>query len=300
MAPKFKIALIQLFVTASKEANIASACQKVLEASRNGAKVVVLPGRSRLIEVWNSPYGTKYFAEYAEKVPGGPSTLALSSMAKDSNCWLIGGSIPESSQTEKGKYYNTCTVYSPKGELAAIHRKVHLFDIDVPGKIKFTESDVLSGGNSLTHFTTEYGKIGVGICYDIRFPELAMIAARKGCVGMVYPGAFNTTTGPLHWELLARARAIDNQFFVACCSPARDPDFSYQAWGHSLVVGPMGDVKISADEKETIIYQDIDLSEMEEARSAIPVTVQRRFDLYNDVSATMSEAKDGRVLKNNL
>ncbi|TPX39720.1 hypothetical protein SeMB42_g06274 [Synchytrium endobioticum] len=129
------------------------------------------------------------------------------------------------------------------GELAATHRKLHLFDIDVAGRLKFTESEVLSAGSALTHVQTDYGKLGIAICYDIRFPELAMIAARKGCVAMLYPGAFNTVTGPLHWELLGRSRALDNQFYVACCSPARDVNFKdYQAYGHSMIVDPMGQV----------------------------------------------------------
>ncbi|TPX40274.1 hypothetical protein SeLEV6574_g06709 [Synchytrium endobioticum] len=117
-ARNFRLALVQLLVTASKETNLQNARRKILEASQNGANVVVLP------ECFNSPYGTKYFPEYAEKVPGGPSTTALSRMAQDANVWLIGGSIPELSVTDTTKYYNTCTIYSPTGELAATHRKL--------------------------------------------------------------------------------------------------------------------------------------------------------------------------------
>lgn len=138
--------------------------------------------------------------------------------------------------------------------MVAKHRKVHLFDIDIPGKQTFKESDSLTGGNGITTFTAPFGKIGLGICYDIvswlarqfngslssqRFPELAQIAARLGCVAMIYPSAFNTTTGPMHWTLLQRARAVDNQMFVSMCSPARNPGASYQAWGHSMVVNPL-------------------------------------------------------------
>jgi predicted amidohydrolase len=139
------------------------------------------------------------------------------------------------------------------------------------------ESDTLTGGDWLTHvdtsngfylkrqmtriiinsFIIEYGKFGMGICYDIRFPEMAMVAARSGCVAMIYPGAFNMTTGPLHWELLQRARAVDNQMYVAACSPARDLSAEYHAWGHSTVVGPKGEVVVTCDENETIVYADI-------------------------------------------
>jgi omega-amidase len=102
-----------------------------------------------------------------------------------------------------------------------------------------------------------FAKIGLGICYDIRFPELAMIAARQGCNVLVYPGAFNLTTGPLHWELLQRSRAVDNQVFVSMCSPARDLTAGYHAWGHSMVVDPMARVLSEAGEGEEIIYAEI-------------------------------------------
>ncbi|KAF9421206.1 hypothetical protein BGZ94_008913 [Podila epigama] len=283
-----KLALIQLAVTADKLKNLDNARTHVLEAAANGANLIVLP------ECFNSPYGTSFFPEYAEDLNDGPSVNALSAMAKASvspmaaKSYLIGGSIPER-DAKDNKVYNTCTVYNPAGERIATHRKVHLFDIDVPGKIRFQESETLTAGNQLTHFDTEYGKIGVGICYDIRFPEPAMIAARQGCFIMIYPGAFNMVTGPLHWELLQRARAVDNQMYVAACSPARDLTAGYHAWGHSTIVGPSGGVLATTDEKQGIVYADLDLKVMNEFRENIPLNNQRRFDLYVDVSKAKPE-----------
>ncbi|KAJ3353719.1 hypothetical protein HDU83_006436 [Entophlyctis luteolus] len=271
-----RLALVQLMVGASKETNLASARKRVLEAAKNGARIVVLP------ECFNSPYGTSFFPQYAEPLEGGPSSNALSSMAREAGVYLVGGSFPETGPSNK--FYNTCTVWSPSGNRLAVHRKVHLFDIDIPGKQTFKESSVLSAGSEITTFETPFGKIGVGICYDIRFPELAMIAARRGCVAMIYPGAFNTTTGPLHWELLQRARAVDNQIYVAACSPARDTTASYIAWGHSTVVDPMGAVVVKLKEDEDIAYADLDLELLQKTRENIPVTRQRRFDVYPDVS----------------
>jgi len=162
---------------------------------------------------------------------------------------------------------------------------VHLFDIDIPGKITFRESGVLSPGNKITIVELpEYGKIAVAICYDVRFPELAMVAARKGCFALIYPGAFNTTTGLLHWSLQGRARAMDNQVYVALCSPARDVEASYHAWGHSLVSDPMGQVLVEAGEKEETVYAELDGEIIEETRKSIPTYAQRRFDVYPDVS----------------
>ncbi|KAL9116155.1 MAG: hypothetical protein Q9227_000525 [Pyrenula ochraceoflavens] len=269
---------------ADKAANLVHARSKVLEASKAGASLIVLP------ECFNSPYGCQYFPKYAETVlpsppskEQSPSFHALSSLAAETKSYLVGGSIPE---LDNKKYYNTSLVFSPAGKLIATHRKTHLFDIDIPGKITFRESDVLSPGNKVTIVDLpEYGKIGLAICYDIRFPELGTIAARKGAFALLYPGAFNTTTGPMHWSLQGRARAMDNQVYVALCSPARDDNATYHAWGHSLVVDPNAMIMTEAEESETIVYADLDSKKIEETRKGIPLYEQRRFDVYPDVSA---------------
>uniref|UniRef100_A0A8B9JRV5 omega-amidase n=1 Tax=Astyanax mexicanus TaxID=7994 RepID=A0A8B9JRV5_ASTMX len=268
---RFRLAVVQLAVTKVKSDNLQRACSLVKEAAGQGAKVVVLP------ECFNSPYGTGFFAEYAEKIPG-ESTQALSEAAKESGVFLVGGSIPE----EDGeKLFNTCSVFGPDGKILVKHRKIHLFDIDVPGKIRFQESETLSPGCSLSMFETPFCKVGVGICYDMRFAELAQIYARKGCQLLVYPGAFNMTTGPAHWELLQRARAVDNQVYVATASPARDETASYVAWGHSTVVNPWGEVITKAGSEESVVYADIDLQYLSDVRQQIPITTQRRNDIYS-------------------
>ncbi|KAF7513841.1 hypothetical protein GJ744_006455 [Endocarpon pusillum] len=280
-----KLALVQLAAGADKAANLSQVRSKVLEAAKAGAKLIVLP------ECFNSPYGCQYFPKYAETIlptpppkDQAPSWHTLSSVAMEAKAYLIGGSIPEFVPDTK-KYYNTSLVFSPAGNLIAAHRKTHLFDIDIPGKIKFKESDVLSPGNKVTIFDMpEYGQIGLAICYDVRFPEVATIAARKGAFLLVYPGAFNTTTGPMHWSLQGRARAMDNQVYVALCSPARDMDASYHAWGHTMLVSPNAEVIAEADEKEAIIYGELEGAKIEETRKGIPLNTQRRFDVYPDVS----------------
>lgn len=302
-----KLACVQLASGPDKAANLEHAAAKVREAAATGAKIVVLP------ECFNSPYGCDHFPSYAETLLPSPPTPsqspsfhALSAMARDNSVYLIGGSIPELAETttptttttsqedpsptgkEGGKkktYYNTSLTFSPTGALLATHRKMHLFDISIPGKITFRESDVLSPGDSLTLVDLpDYGRVAVAICYDVRFPELATIAARKGCFALIYPGAFNLTTGPLHWSLLGRARAVDNQLYVALCSPARDMSAGYHAWGHSLVVDPMAEVLVEAEEAETIVVAELDGEKIEEARKGIPLRDQRRFDVYPDVS----------------
>ncbi|XP_040571777.1 omega-amidase NIT2 [Lepeophtheirus salmonis] len=266
----FKLALIQLKVGRDKTLNLANASKAVATAASNGANVISLP------ECFNSPYGTGYFAEYAESVPQGPSCNALQSMASKNKVFLIGGSIPES---EGNTLFNTSTIWSPDGELLGKYRKMHLFDIDIPNKITFKESQILNPGNSTSFIPTPWCNIGIGICYDIRFPELAQLYA-EDCRLIIYPGAFNMTTGPAHWELLARARALDNQLYVAVNSPARDPDAEYVAWGHSSIIDPWGRVISKAGVEEEIIYADINLAYVDEVRQSIPVHTQKRNDIY--------------------
>eukprot|EP00466_Bigelowiella_natans_P001436 jgi/Bigna1/49507/estExt_Genewise1.C_490098 len=278
-----KLALCQVLVGEDKKANIAAAKKAVDEASKKGAELIVLP------EIWNGPYDTSCFPVYAETVPGKgasvsdsatePSTSFLLSAAKENKVYLIGGSISEKGQD--GKIYNTCIIVNPEGEIIGKHRKVHLFDIDVPGKMTFKESDTLSPGNTTTTFDAPFGKVGVGICYDIRFPELSMLMRREGASILIFPGAFNMTTGPAHWELLQRARAVDNQCYVAAASPARNPEASYQAWGHSTVVSPWGKVVATTDHNPSTVYAEIDLSEVEKMRENIPTSKQKRNDMYS-------------------
>ena len=293
-----RIALCQFPVTHNKEENHATAKDYIGRAAKSGAQMVVLP------EIWNSPYATAAFPEYAETLPtiggstledvsGSPSSQVLMELAKQHQMWIVGGSIPEvvvDEGSDDKKIYNTCLVFSPQGEVVAKHRKVHLFDIDVPGGITFKESDTLSPGETVSHFSTPQGNIGVGICYDIRFAEYAMLLRQQHqCLVLVYPGAFNLTTGPAHWELLQRGRAIDNQCYVVTASPARSSPPAeggeskyphYSAWGHSTVVSPWGDVIATTDEKEGLVVADLDLSRVDEVRKSIPIGDQRRTDLY--------------------
>lgn len=157
---------------------------------------------------------------------------------------------------------------------------MHLFDIDIPGGITFRESDTLSPGDGCTVVDTACGRLGVGICFDIRFPELALLAASRGAQVLVFPGAFNTVTGPLHWELLARARAVDCQAFVLMCSPARVAGAAYQAWGHSTAVGPFGEVLASTLEAPATVYAELELAQVAARRKAMPLEQQRRGDVY--------------------
>eukprot|EP00873_Tetraselmis_striata_P007069 jgi/Tetstr1/427333/TSEL_017500.t1 len=269
-----KAALCQLSVGSDKDANIRTARAAIEEAAQGGAQLVILP------EMWNCPYSNDSFPIYAEDFDSdhSPSTAMLSDVAKAHKLTLVGGTVPE---RRGDKLYNTCCVYGTQGELLARYSKSHLFDIDIPGKITFFESDSLTPGEAPVVVDTECGRLGLGICYDMRFPELAMLYAQRGAQLLVYPGAFNMTTGPLHWQLLSQARALDNQIFLAVCSPARDETASYVAWGHSTVVGPFAEILATTEHQPAIVYADLDYAQLEERRRNMPLQKQRRYDLYH-------------------
>ena len=266
-----KIAVCQMKVFDDKDKNISHALDMIDEAANNGAQIIVLP------EMFNCPYENSYFPVFAEEYPG-KTTEALKNAAKKNSIYLVGGSIPES---ENGNIYNTSFIFDRNGELIGKHQKMHLFDIDVEGGVSFKESDTLSAGNKVTVVDTEFGKIGVAICYDIRFPELSRLMALEGAELIILPAAFNMTTGPTHWELSIRMRALDNQVYFVGAAPARDESASYVTFGNSRVADPWGNIIATADEKECIIYADIDKSYTEKARNELPLLKHRRTDLYS-------------------
>uniref|UniRef100_A0A8C4RPW1 omega-amidase n=1 Tax=Erpetoichthys calabaricus TaxID=27687 RepID=A0A8C4RPW1_ERPCA len=269
----FRLAIIQQLVSCVKSDNVRRAWQLVKQAVEQRPDIVVLP------ECFNFPCGTRLYPKNAEPVPG-ETSQQLSKMAKECGIYLIGGSILES---DRGKLYNTCLVFSPDGKLLVKHRKIHLFDVHIPGKVNVQESKIACPGNSLSMFETPFCKIGLGLCYDLRFAELAQAYTKKGCHLLVYPSTFGMTTGPAHWDILQRGRALDNQVYVATSSLATDNDADYISWGHSAIVNPWGDVVAQAGSEETIVYADIDLQYLADIRQQIPLHSQKRHDLYGEV-----------------
>jgi omega-amidase len=251
-----------------------------------------------LPEIWNAPYDASRFAAYAEPIPEpgawlqegpSPSLALLAAVARRHRVSLIAGSIPE--RGADGRLYNTATVINPEGRLLAKHRKLHLFDVEIPGGIRFCESDSLSPGDALTvvpgcgdPLATGLATppdLGLLICYDIRFPELALLLQqRHGCTLLACPAAFNTSTGPRHWHLVMRARALDTQCFLLACSSARPVGEGYPSYGHSLVVDPWGAVVAEAGIGEQVLHAELDPGQVTLARRAIPTGRQRRHDLY--------------------
>ena len=268
---KIKVALVQMPVVSDKMKNVKTAVQYVEKAKKQEVDLVVLP------EMFCCPYETISFPLYAEK-EGGTVFSMLSELAKENSIYLVGGSMPEID--ENGKIYNTSYVFNREGLLIGKHRKAHLFDIQVEGGQCFKESDTLSPGNEITVFSTEFGKIGLAICYDFRFPELSRSMINKGAEMIIVPAAFNMTTGPAHWEILFRSRAIDNQVYTLGAAPARNPDASYVSYGNSIIVSPWGTVVAQLNEVEDLLISTLDLDLVQKIRRELPLLSHRRFHIY--------------------
>lgn len=243
----------------------------IAEAAIGGADIVVLP------EIFNSPYQAKLFPLYAESFPG-PTTDFLAKTARQNKVCIVGGSIIEKDQDNR--LYNSSFVFDGQGNLLGRNRKLHLFDIDIPGKVSFKESDTLTPGQEITVINYKDICLGLMICYDIRFPELARIMALQGAQIIVVPAAFTYTTGAAHWEFTMRCRAVDNQVFVVAASPARESASNYQVWGHSMIVNPWGDIVAQLGEEEGILWGQLNLAQIHQVRNELPLLRHRRTDLY--------------------
>ncbi len=227
---KITLACCQTPVTEDLQHNLSVAEQYIADAARQGAQIVLLP------EMFCCPYDNACFPSYAQPADG-EIARRMAKAAKTHGIYLFAGSFPE---RDGDSIYNTCLVFDRTGARIGKHRKAHLFDIAVEGGVCFRESDILTAGDAITTVETEYGTIGVAICFDMRFVEPFRLMALRGARLVLLPSAFNMTTGPAHWELTLRARALDNQLFTAACAPAQNPHASYLSYGHSLIASPWG------------------------------------------------------------
>ncbi len=265
-----KFALLQTPVAGARRRNLENAAAMMERPEVAGADFVTLP------EMFTTPYQTALFPIYAEP-EGGPSWQFCSDLAKRHGVYLSAGSMPE--RGEDGRVYNTAYVFDRQGRQIAKARKTHLFDIAVKGGQCFKESDTLAPGGWIETFETEFCAMGLCVCFDFRFPEVARLMAQEGAKVILVPAAFNMTTGPAHWELMFRQRAVENQCWTVGTAPARNAKGPYVSWGHSIVSNPWGDTA-QLDEKEGILTAEIDLETVESVREQLPLMSARRTDLY--------------------
>lgn len=270
-----RVAAIQLNSTADKARNLEAAERLVNEAVRRGAALVVLP------EKWN------LLAPGPEQLAGaealdGPTLDAVRGWARSHGIALVAGSIPESSDDE-GHSFNTSVLIGPDGADVAVYRKIHLFDVDVEG-VAYRESDYERPGEDVVVADAvgpDALSVGMSVCYDVRFPELYRALALEGADTFTVPAAFTVPTGRAHWEVMVRARAIENQAFVVAANQVGEAPPHYDSWGHSMIVGPAGEILAEAEgREETVVLADIDLAERERVREAMPLLASRRPDTY--------------------
>ncbi|MCD4669270.1 MAG: carbon-nitrogen hydrolase family protein [Actinomycetia bacterium] len=267
------LAVCQMKVEKNKRANLSRAEELIRQAKKTHCPdIIVLP------EMFNCPFNHNYFGRYAESFPG-ETTEFLSALANELKTYIVGGSIPEA---ENGKLFNTSYTFDRNGEIAAKHRKIHLFDVNIKNGISFKESKYISPGDRITVFDTDFCRIGVAICYDMRYPELIRKMTLDGARLIIIPAAFNMTTGPAHWHITARTRALDNQIYFVCASPARDISSDYTVYGHSIITDPWGQIISEAAGDETIIYGKIELKEINRIRNELPLIKHRRPGIYKD------------------
>ena len=287
----FKLAVCQIKTTEIKLNNIKSAWEMLKTVKSKGAEVCVLG------EMFNCPYNPPLFKNYSEKLEDSqkiktdsltkllstsksPTIDFLKFASKSLNILLIGGSIP---LTKSKRIHNTSLIYD-KGNLIGSHDKAHLFDINIPGKENTNESKYITKGEKITVLKTRFGNFGIGICYDIRFCDYAMAMRKLKADVLFYPSVFTMTTGPLYFENLGIARALDTQCFVVLSSNARYEEGKgefMQCWGHSRVIDFGGKVRKEIGKGEGFLLEDVDLEGVREMRRNMPYTeYQVREDLY--------------------
>ena len=270
MSDIIRIALVQMMVSDDKTENLRNAEKMTRKAVQKGAQIVILP------EMFVCPYETRKCIANKEKA-GETIWKALSRIASENRVYLVGGSFPE----EDGeKLYNTCFVFDDSGNEIARHRKAHLFDVDIKGGQYYKESSVFAPGDDICIFEAFGHKFGVAICFDIRFPEYFMKLTLEGAEAVIVPASFNMTTGPMHWELSFRMRAVDNQIYTAGTAPARNEAGKYVSYANSIVCDPWGKKIADGGTDENIITADLDMDIVRSAREQLPILNARREELY--------------------
>lgn len=273
----FLAACVQMSSNTDVEANLDRAEAYIRRAASRGARLIVTPENTALL-------GPQFHKVECAEALDGPVGARFSRLADELNIHLLIGSIAERRLDEQGELdvkrcYNTSVLFDPQGSLIASYRKLHLFDVDVPGGLTIKESDSICPGDELVVAETELGNIGLSICYDLRFPELYRALVERGADLIAVPSAFTLTTGKDHWHALLRARAIECQTWVLAPGQwgQHDAKGMRQSYGHSVIINPWGNVVADHGQGEGVCYAEIDLKEVRDARTSIPVSAHRRI-----------------------
>ena len=268
---KFLASAVQMRAGNDTEANLTVAERLITEAATGGAKLIVLPE----VFAWRGP--TDQEREIAETIPGKLSDR-IADLARKLGVFIVAGSLLEKPSGGVGLPFNTAALFGPRGEMLAKYRKVHMFDVELENGLGVRESHSRSGSTEVVCVDTELGRIGLAICYDLRFPELFRRLADDGVEIIVVPSAFTRETGRAHWHLLVRARAVENQCYVIAPNQHGENEKGFAEFGHSIIVDPWGEViaEASSDRNEHI-SAILDADRLERIRKKLPCLEHRKL-----------------------
>lgn len=265
---KVKVAAVQMVSTPLVDENLDTARRLIADAARQGAKLVLLPEYWAVMGMQESDK-----VAFAEPLDDGPIQRFMSDMAREQGVWLIGGTLPLVAP-EPSKVMNTTLVYDPAGERVARYDKIHLFSF-TRGDESYDEARTIVHGAQVAHAETPFGKVGLSVCYDLRFPEL--YRALGDCTLIVVPAAFTYTTGKAHWEILLRARAIENQCYVLASGQGGKHPNGRRTWGHSMLIDPWGEIKTVLPEGEGVVISELEAEQLQRVRESLPALRHRKL-----------------------
>lgn len=267
-----KIAAVQMVSSNVFDENIENAVKFVTEAAKAGANLIVLP---EYFAIMANKEVDKF--EYVEKHGEGRVQRIFSDLAKQLSVWLVVGSHPIMA-TELERPYGRCYVYNSFGDLVVWYDKIHLFDVTVnDDKNRYCESKFTTAGSSVTSFDTPWGKVGLAICYDLRFPELFRELQQQGCEILVLPAAFTYETGRVHWEILLRARAIENLCYIVAAAQGGTHANHRQTWGHSCIISPWGELLQELATGPGYVIQELNRDAQLKLRKEFPVLTHKKL-----------------------
>lgn len=269
-----RVACVQLEVGTDVAVNVARARELVREAAAGGARLIALPEKFNAI-------GDAAVLRAAAEPADGPTLASCAGLARELGVWILAGSIVVR-EGDDPLLRNLSVLLGPDGRQRAWYAKAHMFDVDVAG-VRYRESDAERPGDELVIADVDGIPLGMSVCYDLRFPELYRLLALDGARILTVPAAFTAVTGAAHWEVLLRARAIENGCFVIAPNVFGDHGSGKQSYGHSMIIDPWGTVLAEAPDGDGVILADLDLTEVDRVRAAVPSLVNRRPDLYGFV-----------------
>jgi predicted amidohydrolase len=283
---RMRAAAVQLNSTDEYDRNLEVAERLVKAAAAEGAKLVVLPEKWTVI---GPPEAIRSSAEPLD----GPALTAASAWARELGIFLVAGSVPEL-VPDREKLANTSVMFGPDGKRLAVYRKIHMFDVRV-GDVTYRESADEEPGGEIVLGDAGGAMVGLTICYDLRFPELYRILALRGARVITVPSAFTERTGRDHWEVLVRARAIEDQIFMVAAGQIGFAPPQYRSYGRSMIVDPWGVVLAQAPDTECVVSADLDFTVQSEMRSSLPSLRNRRPEAYRWPEASGSNGSDGSI-----